>query len=101
MGIRPLHRRKSTPYINPDVWKGCAGVKKKGARNRYVLLDLGDHFAAGRVIRNSPHMITLEVHTDKGRYRPGYSRDTINKMVTIDERTAKALAPFSYPPNLI
>ncbi|GMA62083.1 hypothetical protein NZD89_20330 [Alicyclobacillus fastidiosus] len=72
---------------------------KKGAGLRYVFLDLGENFAAGKVIRNTPQMITLEVVRDKLRFRPAYSRDTVFKMIPINERIAKALGPFSYPPD--
>ncbi len=64
---------------------------EKGTEPRYVLLDLGDYFAAGRVIRNTPHMVTLEVVRDRERIQPAYSREKIHQMIPIDKRTAKVL----------
>lgn len=70
---------------------------KRRNMDRYLLLDLGEHFAAGRVIRDTPKMITLEVVRDRRGFRPGYSMDTVRRIVSIDERTARVLGPFSYP----
>lgn len=75
-------------------------MAKKGVRGRYVFLDLGEYFAAGRVINKTPQMITLEVVRDRRKFRPGYRRDTIGRIITIDERMANVLGPFSYPPDV-
>ncbi|MCL6515565.1 hypothetical protein [Alicyclobacillus sp.] len=72
-------------------------VRYQSHVGRYVLLHLGDRFAAGKVVKSGPYMITLEITRGRGRFRPGYSRDTIHEIVPISRRTAEVLGPFSYP----
>ncbi len=72
--------------------------RKQSGVGKYVLLDLGKHFSVGRVIRTNPYMLTLEVYHGKKTFCPGYSRNTIHKMISIDRRMAEILGPFSYPP---
>ena len=72
--------------LSKERMKGMCTMGKKGTGLRYVLLDLGEYFAAGRVIRNTPHVITLEVVRDRGRFRPAYSRETVHQMIPIDKR---------------
>jgi hypothetical protein len=71
----------------------------KLGRGRYVFLDLGDNFTTGKVVRLNPHMITLQVYRGKRCFRPSYSRSTVHQVIPIDPSVAKALGPFSYPPD--
>ncbi|MDB5083576.1 MAG: hypothetical protein JWN30_462 [Bacilli bacterium] len=71
-------------------------MAKRGTA-RYVFLDLGDNFTAGKMIRSNADMITLEVHRGKRCFRPAYSRATVHRMLSIDRSTAIALGRFAHP----
>lgn len=72
---------------------------KHSGAGKYVLLDLGNYFAAGKIIRTNPYMLTLEVYRRNNQFHPGYNRDTIHKVIPIDQKMAQILGPFSYPPT--
>lgn len=70
------------------------GRKKHTNGERYLMLDLGNQFAAGKLIRTNSYMVTLEGY----RGKRSYSRDSIQQMIPISRKTAEVLGPFSYPP---
>ena len=70
----------------------------KRSTGRYVFLDLGKHFSAGKLIRSHANFIQLEVYRGKRCFRPGYSWETVNLVLPIDRGIAKALGRFTYPP---
>ena len=73
------------------------GRDHKSGKEKFVLLDLGDKFAAGKVIRTNPYSITLEIYRTGHNYRPAYSRYTIERILPISRATAEYLGHFSYP----
>lgn len=74
-------------------------MRKHSSAGKYVLLDLGHYFAAGKLIRTNPYMLTLAVYRGNKPFFPGYSRDTIHKMIPINKKMAQILGRFSYPPT--
>lgn len=73
------------------------GHKRIKAKEKFVLLDLGNHFAVGKLVKATPHYVTLEVTETGHRFRPTYMRHSIARMVPISRPIAKYLGHFSYP----
>lgn len=69
-------------------------AKKLG---EYVLVDMGQFFAAGKLIKVNPYMVTLEVPRGEQSFRPSYSLSEIRQMIPINHAEAFVLGHFSYP----
>lgn len=73
------------------------GRKNRKGKDRFVLLDLGSHFAAGKLLKSTPYFVTVEVFRSGYHYRPSFSRQTIDRIFPISQSTAEFLGRYSYP----